>query len=48
MTVVKDLKKGVAGDALFCACDAGDRLSDDSERDRIVWKGGEDFLSCSW
>lgn len=45
--VVECLKKDVAGDALLWACDAGDGLPNDSEKDGTVWESIIDFLFSS-
>lgn len=44
---MKEGKEGVAGDALSCACEAGNGFSNDSEREGIVREDRQKILFCS-
>lgn len=47
IVLVKGLKKGFLGVALFCACHVGGRLFKNAEQDENVWKDDNDVFSCS-
>lgn len=47
MIVVKNLKDGVAGDALPCSCRVRDGVSGDSESNEIVCMVGKHIPLCS-
>lgn len=47
VVLVTGFKESFLGGALLCACDVGDKLRNDFEKDGTVWKDGEDGLSCS-
>lgn len=47
MVVVKGLEKNFEGEAFSCACDGGDGLRKNFDKDGAVCKSEEDVLFCS-
>lgn len=48
VTILKERKECIAGDALSCVCEVGDALSNRSEEDWVVWKIWNDVVLCSF